>query len=362
MLSVPEIFKRESHKLGDEIFDHWFPRFLVGGTDYNDVISLKKTYKEWDMWPVLWSSFGEKHLLLAENAEKEKNYVTAGYAYRRAAMYFHYGQFMLFDKPITKVELHRRSIDASAKALKYLPNPGEKINIPFKGKNIYAHYRFKKESEGRLVMLIPGADATKEELSTFEDIFLERGLSTLTVDGPGQGETRYEFPFRKSLYDEAMSTVLEYAKVKLNGEKIAVGGISFGGSLAPRIAALNPQVKAAFGVGGKYSYESDEWDRLSCLFHAASCWYFCVDTFEEAKQLLPERSVSDVMKNLTCPLLIVHGDMDKIADVKHAYKFIENSSSSDPNIVIIEGGNHVCNNYPYLYRPMIGDWVNKQLS
>jgi 2,6-dihydroxypseudooxynicotine hydrolase len=30
--------------------------------------------------------------------------------------------------------------------------------------------------------------------------------------------------------------------------------------------------------------------------------------------------------------------------------------------VLFDDGNHVCNNIPYKYRPLVGDWMRAQLS
>ena len=47
-----------------------------------------------------------------------------------------------------------------------------------------------------LVILIPGLDSTKEEFFLWESVFLERGMATLSLDGPGQGETGFRMDIR----------------------------------------------------------------------------------------------------------------------------------------------------------------------
>ena len=46
------------------------------------------------------------------------------------------------------------------------------------------------------MLFISGLDSAKEEHATFERFFLQRGLATLTLDGPGQGETWYRMKMR----------------------------------------------------------------------------------------------------------------------------------------------------------------------
>jgi 2,6-dihydroxypseudooxynicotine hydrolase len=360
MQKASEVFKRESIKMGEQVFDHWLPRFLVSGADFNDVNRIRKASHEWEKWPYLWEENAKKNITLAFEAEMNGNLITAGNAYRRASLYYQYAQFMLFDRPQLKIDLHQCSIDFYEKAIKFLNYPGEKLYIPFKGKSISAYHRKAKMNEGRIVLFIPGADATKEEMSTFEEIFIERGVSTLTIDGPGQGETQKDFPFRKDTFDESITVVLNYICNEMHYSEIAVGGISYGGHLAPRAAACNPIIKAAFGIGGRYDFS--EWGKGTVITHADFSWVFGVDTFDEAEALRGEVDLSDVISNLKCPLLIIHGDQDKIVNVGNSTKIIENSNSIDPNLIIIKGGNHVCNNYPYIYRPLVGDWIVEKLG
>ena len=56
-------------------------------------------------------------------------------------------------------------------------------------------------------------------------------------------------------------------------------------------------------------------------------------------------------RDLTCPLMIIHGDKDRICDYEQSHEIVEKSSSVEPHLIIIENGNHVCNNYVYLLPP-----------
>ena len=39
-----------------------------------------------------------------------------------------------------------------------------------------------------------------------------------------------------------------------------------------------------------------------------------------------------------------------------------NWRSKDWHFVLYEDGNHVCNNIPYKYRPLVADWLRKELA
>ena len=59
--------------------------------------------------------------------------------------------------------------------------------MPFEGSTIYGILRTPEgPSPHPAVICVPGLDSTKEELRATEQLFLERGLATFSVDGPGQ--------------------------------------------------------------------------------------------------------------------------------------------------------------------------------
>src|SRR5918992_265970 len=64
------------------------------------------------------------------------------------------------------------------------------------------------EDKPPLVLLVPGLDSTKEEFFRLENVFLDRGMATLSMDGPGQGESGYDLPIRPD-YDVAVTAVLD---------------------------------------------------------------------------------------------------------------------------------------------------------
>ena len=59
-----------------------------------------------------------------------------------------------------------------------------------------------------LVVLIPGLDSTKEEFFHWESVFLDRGMATLSLDGPGQGETGLRMDIRPD-YEVAVTAILD---------------------------------------------------------------------------------------------------------------------------------------------------------
>src|SRR4029077_15663505 len=90
-----------------------------------------------------------------------------------------------------------KSVRCLTDALPYLDPPGKRVQIPFDGSHIAGILR---QPRGRgphpVMIMIPGLDSAKEELRSTEDLFLERGIATFRVEGPGQGEAEYDLAIR----------------------------------------------------------------------------------------------------------------------------------------------------------------------
>ena len=99
-----------------------------------------------------------------------------------------------------------------------------------------------------LVVLLPGLDSTKEEFFNWENVFLKRGMATVSLDGPGQGETGYHSHIRHD-YEVAVSLLLDtlMPRADINMNRV---GVSMGGYYAPRVAAFEPRIKAVSPIGG----------------------------------------------------------------------------------------------------------------
>ena len=121
-----------------------------------------------------------------------------------------------------------------------------------------------------LVLMTMGLDSTKEELLTFEDNFLRRGMAILAFDGPGQGEAEYDFPIRAD-YEAVTGTVIDWVEREhqdIDRDRIGIWGISLGGYYAPRSAAFEKRLKACIANCGPWDFGA-LWDSLPELTRLA---------------------------------------------------------------------------------------------
>jgi pimeloyl-ACP methyl ester carboxylesterase len=336
--------------------DNWAPRFVSQGVDFNDFERTTAAIERWEDWLDAWSATAEVHRRLAEQAEADGNTLTAGEAYVRAALCYHFGKFVW----LVDLERHReateRSIACIYAAHRHLDPAAERVEVPFGGETLVGNLRRPPGRDASpLVLLLPGLDSTKEEFFNWEEVFLARGLATFSFDGPGQGESGFETRIRPD-YEAAVSAALDVL-----GWDGAVGacGVSLGGYYAPRAAAREPRLRAVAGVSGAFNF-GECWDGLPPLTREAFAHHSGAGDEEEARSKALELDLAPVIAELDRPALMVTGKLDRIIPWEQTKRIADEAPNG--RFVLYEEGNHVCNNIPYKYRPLVADWLAKELA
>jgi 2,6-dihydroxypseudooxynicotine hydrolase len=341
---------------------NWAPRFTSQGVDYNDFFRTTARIEKWDEWCREWVVTGDAHQALAIKAEPQGNTISAGEAYIAAALCYHFGKFVFQDHHNEYMFAANKSVEAFAKGLKLLDPAGERIEIPFDGSTMVGTLRRPMDiAKPPLVLLLPGLDSTKEEFFHWENVFLKRGLAAFSLDGPGQGECGYNSHIRPD-YEAAVSAALDVLTKRndIDPKRIGVAGVSLGGYYAPRVAAFEPRVKAAVGNCGPWNF-GECWDHLPGLTRAAFQYHSGAKNEEEAKANADKLSLDGAAQKIKQPLLIIHGKLDRIIPWEQAHKIVD-AAGSNAELALFENGNHVCNNIPFVYRPLTADWLKEKLG
>ncbi len=342
--------------------NNWAPRFTSQGVDYNDFAQTTARITRWDDWCREWCTTGDMHAGLAGEAENQGRRVSAGEAYIAAALCYHFGKFLFQDHHAEYMDVGRRSIDAFAKGLRLLDPTGERVEIPFEGTALAGTLRRPDGvSRPAVALLLPGLDSTKEEFFTWEEVFLKRGLATLSLEGPGQGECGYHLPIRLE-YETAVSTAIDWLEKRgdLDAQRVGIAGVSLGGLYGLRSAAFEPRVKAVVANCGPWNL-GECWDSMNPLSRNAFAYHSASNGLEEARQRAGKITLEGAAQKIIQPILIIQGRRDRLIPWEQAYK-IADAVGSNTQVVMFENGNHVCNNIPFLYRPLTADWLWEQLG
>jgi 2,6-dihydroxypseudooxynicotine hydrolase len=336
---------------------HWAPRFVSNGVMLADFEEVTASIQRWEDWCAAWSARAKLHEDLAKESLNQGCRLTAGEHFVRAAIYYHFAKFVFVQDPVQMRAAHAKAVECYGNALPYMRPPGERVSI-----GQYAGI-LRKPTPARCPVLImaPGLDSTKEELHAYEEPYLARGIATLAIDGPGQGEAEYEIPICGD-YERAASAVVDWIERRndLNRENIAIWGVSLGGYYAPRAAAYEKRIRACIALSGPFEW-AEIWDGLPELTRET----FRVRSHSKdeaaARRRAGELSLTHCARNIECPLFIVAGRQDRLVPASHAERLAK-SVSGPVELLMVEDGGHNANNRPYRYRSRSADWLAAQFG
>lgn len=347
----------------------WYPsrflahrsRILANGVDIDDLERTLAKINEWIEWYRAWCDTAEGHERRAEEASKQGRALTAAQFFLRAASCYHFAQNLFYEDLEQKRQAHLRKIAAFQKAAPALSPSPKRVEIPFEGITLAAYLRV-PQAAGRLpcVILVPGADASKEEFYPREQYYLDRGLATLSLDGPGQGETWYKMRMRLD-YEKAISATIDWLEnqPQIDGKRIGLWGGSLAGYLVIRGAAYDPRVRACVENCGPYDVSYYRWDDLLRLRRFNYLWGTADAT--EADRIARQMTLKGRAEEVRCPLLVIHGKEDQVTPYQEAVK-IHEAARCPKDLWLFDEGNHVCHNLHHIVRPMTADWMQQKLS
>ena len=246
----------EKDKRVEIAIHNWAPRFVSSGVPLTDFQEVTAAITRWDEWCAAWSARASVHEELGRQALADGFGLSAGEHLTRAALCYHFGKFMFVHDLAQMTAAHMKVVDCRRLALPHLRPSGERVAIPYQGRQLYGILR-KPAGEARapVVVMCVGLDSTKEEMDVYENIILARGMATLVFDGPGQGEAEYEIPIRGD-YEVPVKAVVDYIETRsdIDATRVAIWGVSLGGYYAARAAAFERRCTACVSLSGPYHW------------------------------------------------------------------------------------------------------------
>jgi 2,6-dihydroxypseudooxynicotine hydrolase len=344
------------------IFSLFIPRYSATGVDINDLNRLVARIDQWKDWCRIWSEEALVHERLAEEAAEKGRKVTAGEAWRRASIMYHYGKHMFGANPEEFQVAHEAMLRCYKAAFAAGGDiiPGEHITIPYQGKAIHCWLRKPHGIKNPPVAIIlPGLDACKEELHDWSDAYLQRGMATIQLDGPGQGES-IALPITPE-WGKVAAAVIDMLEKRsdVDATRVGVVGQSLGAIYAPLVASLEPRIKACVANCGPFNFGPvvPQMPELSQeLFRIRSH----LKTRKESEEFAYQLNLEKAAPQMKCPLLILFGAGDKIIPPSEG-QLLADAVGGKVDYVVYPEGNHVCFNIPYKFRPLTADWMIEHL-
>lgn len=340
---------------------HWAPRFVANGVDLSDFNSTLARIQTWDQWLAEWTKTARYYEALAQEAESAGHALTAAEGWRRAALCWHFGKFVFMEDPELALHAQQRLAEDYQKGMWALEPPATHVEIPYGDVRMAALLRLPNGSvRPPVVIMLPGLDSTKEEIQTTAEYFLRRGLATLAVDGPGQGETERLLHIEPA-YERVCQAVMEWiaGRDDLDHNRVGVFGVSLGGYYAVRTAAFVPGIKAAVDLAGLYSM-AEHWDERPPMTRATFTRRSGATSEAEGRERARVMTLAGTTQHVRCPLLIVHGTRDTIVPFSDAQRIHAEIPSSE--MAALAESNHGCTDQVFASRTRMADWLAGHLS
>ena len=323
-----------------------------------------------ESWFREWTHIAERNDRRGDEEMSSGHVRTAMNCWLRAANYFREAEFWLPAHDPRRLGTFDRCEAASRKCFTRMTPPAEVVEVPYEpGKPMPAYFIRSASGGPRQPVLISvgGLDSFKDELWFMTGRgAVQRGMSVLLLDGPGQGGTLrrhgvttrfdYEVPIGK-----AIDWLAQRADV--DASRIAVSGSSLGGYYAARAASMEPRLAACISHGAIWDIH-ERWkardDSHGLAGHIK--WVFGAQDMAQAAEIARPFKLQGVLENMKCPYLIIHGGHDVLGvqSVKTVYDYaVAHGVDATLRLTTEEetGAEHCQHDNPTLGQELMLDWL-----
>jgi dienelactone hydrolase len=273
---------------------------------------------DFETWYSAWRHIADRNARRGDEALRDGHIRTAMNCWLRAANYYREAEFWLKADDPRRLDAFTQAEQASANAFTRMDPPAEIVEIPYEnGKSLPAYFVRSPNGGPRQPVLISvgGLDSYKDELWFMTGRgAVQRGISVLMVDGPGQGGalrrhglvTRYD-------YEVPIGRCIDWlcARPDVDASRIAVSGSSLGGYYSARAASMDSRLAACISHGAIWDIH-ERWkvrdDSHGLAGHIK--WVFGADSMAQATEIARPFTLDGVLENMKCPYLIIHGGHD----------------------------------------------------
>lgn len=323
-----------------------------------------------ESWHAEWKRIADANRARAEREDQAGHVRTAMNCWLRAADYYRQAEFHLRADDPRRLPTFEAMEACSRAFLGRLNPPGEAVDIPYEpGVPLCAYFVRAPFPGERLPVLIcmGGLDSIKDEMWFMQARgCLQRGISVLMVDLPGQGGTlrRHRRPNRHDM-EVPVGACVDWllARPDVDGARIAVCGSSLGGYYAARAACYEHRLAACISHGAIWSVHGmwgGKGDDFGLAEHIR--WVFGAPTMAAAMEKARAFTLEGHLGNMRCPYLVLHGGHD-VLTVSAATKVYDEARrvgvDATLRLTSVEetGAEHCQHDNPTIGQEILSDWL-----
>jgi len=323
-----------------------------------------------ESWHREWMRVAKRNHERADRSEAAGQIQTAQNGWLRAANYYRQAEFWLTGHDPRRLATFELMETCSKKFISYLIPAGEAVDIPYEnGVSLCAYFVRSPYGSSKQPVLISmgGLDSIKDEMWFMQARgALQRGISVLMIDGPGQGGTlRRHGVVSRYDYEVPIGRCIDYlgARNDIDMSRIALCGSSLGGYYAARAGSFEPRLAACISHGAIWDLapqiagRGDDWGLADHFL-----WVMGARSMKEVVEKVSNFRLEGVLDHMKCPYLIVHGGYD-VLGVKQAQIVSDYATSKGVDVTFRlvgeedTGADHCQHDNPTIGLEIIGDWL-----
>jgi hypothetical protein len=322
-----------------------------------------------ESWHREWMRVADRNETRGRNEESAGHIRTAMNCYLRAADYYRQAEFHLKPDDPRRLATFTKMEACSHRFLGLLNPPGQILEIPYEGKTLFAYFVRAPFPGDRLPCLIcmGGLDSIKDEMWFMQAHgALQRGISVLMIDGPGQGGTLRRHGITNRFdYEVPIGRCIDYLATRSDVDmaRIAICGSSLGGYYAARAGCYEHRLAACISHGAIWSV-TDLWGNATEEHGLAEHikWVFGARSMKEAMVKARGFTLEGHLEHMKCPYLVLHGGHD-VLTVSQARKVYDYGKAKgvDVTLRLVDedetGAEHCQHDNPTIGQELMTDWL-----
>jgi esterase/lipase len=338
-------------------------RLMGYGLAYADVIELRARVLEGEEWEVAATALAEVALKQANTAWTGPAQTTRILYLRRASALLRMSQMMmLVDTP------ERRSIFARAATIydeaAKLRSDRQRVLIETDSRPLVGWLIPAPGGAVASAIVIGGVEGWAMDFDSLGEALAVRGIDALMLDGPGQGETRFDHNHYLSVHwSDAYRSAIDFLERRSAGHRIGFIGNSIGGSFAMAMASIDERVTACCCNGGVIKPTLARGKTTFFAKMVAAC-----GTDNEEEALAAWGAVDPIAPTIAprsgtgYPLLIVQGGKDPMIPTAASEMLLAAAPTDDKEMVVFSDGDHCIYNHRDDRDALIADWARSRLA
>ena len=341
---------------------------------------LKTRQGEPQAWQEEWCAMAAQLERTADAAAAQGHDCTAGNYYLRAGNYYYTGERFI-PPGEAKAVVGRKAYRCYREGLTRRHPEIEFVEVPYEGKTLPALFMKAPGVSPRAptVVIFNGMDNCKEMSVIFAGLeFAKRGMHTLAIDGPGQGETlRFRGIHSRHDYEVPGKAAYEYVaqRADVDPARVVIMGYSFGGYYSARIAAFEKRYAAGVAMTALHWDLAGWQQRIKEKAQAEGTkvaqsnfqfqWVVGAADADGGIGIAKKFSLKDVAQQITMPFLVTHGANDRVVPAENAQKLYDAVGSTRKTLRVFTaedgGAEHAHVDNRQVGVDFVADWIAASL-